>query len=593
MLDPELHQVDEVGPAAEEAGAGVDRGHGGRGVGRALVGERLHATLGDRRDDVHVGAAAAEVAAHALADLGRVELDALGPRLLEHARRRAELARRAVAALERVVLDERRLQRVQGAVRAGQPLDGRDLRAVVRRRPAPGRRSRGGRRAARCTTPHCPWSQPFLAPIEPEVLAQRVEQRRPGVERQTAFGAVDVQGDLGVHAAPRTPTCLDAAMADEREHDIVVLGATGFTGALTAEHLARHAPPGARWAIAGRTQGKLEAVRERLGADCGLVVADTSDPASLRSLAEGTRVLITTVGPYIELGEPVVAACAAAGTHYLDLTGEPEFMDLMYVRHHAEAVRTGARLLHACGFDSVPHDLGARFTVLQLPEGVPLEVEGYVRAGAMASGGTIASAMLIMARMRHAASAARQRRAMEPPAGGRRVRLRTGPPKRAEGFYLLPAPTIDPLIVRASALALDRYGPDFTYAHYVAARGLPAAAGMAAGVPVLAGLAQLPPARRLVSSRFPQGSGPSEERRARSWFKVRFVGTGGGKRVVCEVAGGDPGYTETSKMLAEGALALAFDDVPPVAGQVTTAQAMGETLTARLQAQGITFSVLG
>jgi short subunit dehydrogenase-like uncharacterized protein len=381
-------------------------------------------------------------------------------------------------------------------------------------------------------------------------------------------------------------------MADEREHDIVVLGATGFTGALTAEHLAKHAPTGTRFALAGRNRGKLEAVRERLGADIPLVIADTTDAASLRALAESTKVVITTVGPYIEYGEPVVAACAEAGTGYLDLTGEPEFMDLMYVRHHRRATETGARLLHACGFDSIPHDLGARFTVEQLPEGVPITVEGYVRAGGMVSGGTIASAMLIMSHTRQASAAAKERRRLEGDPAGRQVRARTGKPKRVDGLYVLPAPTIDPLIVRNSARALERYGPDFTYSHYIGSKRLPGIAGIAVGLPVIAGLAQLAPARRLISSRFPPGTGPSEEKRASSWFKVRFVGEGGGKRVVTEVAGGDPGYGETSKMLAEAGLALALDDLPQTAGQVTTAQAMGEALTQRLLRQGITFNVL-
>jgi short subunit dehydrogenase-like uncharacterized protein len=381
-------------------------------------------------------------------------------------------------------------------------------------------------------------------------------------------------------------------MPPEREHDVVVLGATGFTGELTAQHLVRHAPQGARLAIAGRNRGKLEAVRERLGADLPLVICDTTDERSLRELAESTKVVITTVGPYTTYGEPVVAACAAAGTGYLDLTGEPEFMDLMYVRHHRQASETGARILHACGFDSIPHDLGTRFTVERLPEGVPLRVEGHVRAGGMVSGGTIASAMLIMSRMRQASKAAKERRSLEPDPGGRRVRISAGAPKKVDGLYLLPAPTIDPLVVRASALALDRYGPDFSYGHYMASKRLPAVAGLAAGVPVVAGLAQLAPARRLISSRFPPGSGPSEERRASSWFKVRFVGEGGGRRVVTQVSGGDPGYGETSKMLAEAALALAFDDLPQTAGQVTTAQAMGAALTERLVRQGIRFDVL-
>src|SRR2546423_4747465 len=169
-------------------------------------------------------------------------------------------------------------------------------------------------------------------------------------------------------------------MAD-REYDIVVFGATGFTGALTAEYLVANAPEGARLALAGRNQSKLEAVRERIGApsDLPLLQADVTDADSLRRVASQSRVVITTVGPYILHGEPLVAACAAAGTDYVDLTGEPEFVDRTWLEHRATAERTGARIVHCCGFDSVPHDLGPYFTVLQLPEGVPLKAEGFVR----------------------------------------------------------------------------------------------------------------------------------------------------------------------------------------------------------------------
>src|SRR5437764_2795960 len=204
-------------------------------------------------------------------------------------------------------------------------------------------------------------------------------------------------------------------MAD-REYDVVVLGATGFTGALTAEYLARHASDSTRWALAGRNRAKLEEVRQRLGQDQAerpLVPADVGDPGSLRALAESTRVLITTVGPYINYGEPVVAACAAAGTDYVDLTGEPEFVDLMWLRHHAEAERTGARLVHSCGFDSIPYDIGALFTVEQLPEGAPIRLEGFVRAGGTFSGGTYHSAVNIMGRLRQGAKVGRERRAQE------------------------------------------------------------------------------------------------------------------------------------------------------------------------------------
>ena len=173
----------------------------------------------------------------------------------------------------------------------------------------------------------------------------------------------------GQHPAPRRPR---AQSEQSRTYDIVIFGATGFTGELTAAYLAEHAPAGLRWALAGRNPGKLEAVRDPLAAidpalaELPLLHADSTDDASLRAVAESTRVVITTVGPYLLHGEPLVAACAAAGTDYVDLTGEPEFVDRMYLEHHDAAVATGARIVHACGFDSIPHDLGAYFTVQQL-----------------------------------------------------------------------------------------------------------------------------------------------------------------------------------------------------------------------------------
>ncbi|MGM7446671.1 saccharopine dehydrogenase, partial [Actinospica acidiphila] len=209
----------------------------------------------------------------------------------------------------------------------------------------------------------------------------------------------------------------------DRPYDIVLFGATGFAGTLTAEYLAAHAPEGLRWAVAGRSERKLEALRERLpgGEKVGVLRADVSEPATLRALAEQARVVATTVGPYVEYGEELVAACADTGADYADLTGEPEFVDLMYVRHDARARETGARLVHACGFDSVPHDLGAYFTVRQLPEDVPLTVDGYVTADAAFSGGTFASALNQFGRPGALRAAARDRRRHEPRLVGRRT----------------------------------------------------------------------------------------------------------------------------------------------------------------------------
>ncbi|GGQ04575.1 MULTISPECIES: saccharopine dehydrogenase family protein [Streptomyces] len=385
----------------------------------------------------------------------------------------------------------------------------------------------------------------------------------------------------------------------ERAYDVVLFGATGFVGALTAEYLAGHAPAGCRWALAGRDLAKLERLRERLAAiDPGcatlpLLRADAQDAAAVRELAASTRVLATTVGPYIWYGAGLVAACAEAGTDYVDLTGEPEFVDRMYVEHDARARETGARLVHACGFDSIPADLGAYFTVRQLPEGVPLTVDGFMRSNAFFSGGTLASALTALGRGPQTLAAGHARRLHEPRLLGRRARGPLGVPRfsRETGTWALPLPSLDPRIVTRSAAALERYGPDFRYRHYASVKHLPVAVGGTAAVGATAALAQVPPARRWLMNRWEPGRGPDAERRARSWFTVRFVGEGGGRRVLTEVSGGDPGYGETAKMLAESALCLAHDALPESAGQVTTAVAMGDALTHRLQKAGITFRV--
>lgn len=385
----------------------------------------------------------------------------------------------------------------------------------------------------------------------------------------------------------------------ERPYDIVLFGATGFVGTLTAEYLAAHAPEGCRWAVAGRSRARLEQLRERLTAinpACAglpLVVADADDPDALRALAESTRVVATTVGPYVWYGEPLVAACADAGTDYADLTGEPEFVDSVYIRHDARARETGARLVHACGFDSVPHDLGVYFTVQQLPRDVPLRIDGFVSAGGIFSGGTFASALTAMGRQRQAARTARERRLHEPRLMGRRARAPLGAPRfsRETGTWALPLPTLDPRIVARSAAGLERYGPDFQYRHYASVRTLPVALGGPVALGALAALAQVGPAREWLMNRYQPGRGPSAEQRERSWFRVRFVGEGGGRRVFTEVSGGDPGYGETAKMLAESVLCLALDELPATAGQVTTAVATGDALLARLRAAGVVFRV--
>lgn len=386
----------------------------------------------------------------------------------------------------------------------------------------------------------------------------------------------------------------------DRTYELVLLGATGFAGGLTADHLARHAPLDLRWALAGRSRARLTVVADRLAQlaperpRVETILADVDDMDSLRALAASTTAVATTVGPYLRYGQPLVAACTAAGTDYLDITGEPEFVDTVWLQHHDEAVRTGARLVHACGFDSIPYDLGTLFTVQQLPSDLPITIECFVRARASFSGGTYHSAVRAFGRARQTVAAAKRRREAEGRPTDRRVRPTRARPKKVPGQdrWAVPLPTLDPVIVRRSARALPVYGPDFSYGHYAVVGSLPmlAAAGVGAGT-VLA-LAQLTATRRLLLGLKRAGEGPSEQERAAAWFQARFVARAGDVRLVTEVSGGDPGYDETAVMLGQSALCLVRDDLPQTAGQVTSAQAMGQRLIDRLQAAGMTFRVV-
>jgi short subunit dehydrogenase-like uncharacterized protein len=392
-----------------------------------------------------------------------------------------------------------------------------------------------------------------------------------------------------------------------RDYDIVLFGATGFAGELTAEYLAQHSPEGARIALAGRSAERLETLRQRLQRpDWGVLVADVSAEESIRALAEAGRVVVSTVGPYLKYGEPLVAACAAAGSDYVDLTGESEFVDLMYLRYHAVAKQSGARLVHSCGFDSIPYDLGALFTVSQLPEDVPVTLRGFGGASGSISGGTFHSAVGQMGRLKESGRVARQRRSVERNADdgrvaeGRNVRGIPGRPHNEPLMrgWVVPLPTVDPQHVLRSARLNPRYGPDFSYSHFIVTKRLRSTVALGAGIGVVATLAQLQTTRNLLLRLKAPGSGPSAERRAKSFFRVRMVADYGSnsprERLITEIRGGDPGYGETAKMLAESALALAFDDNLPQrgGGQWTPALALGQPLIDRLVQAGIEFNVV-
>jgi short subunit dehydrogenase-like uncharacterized protein len=382
-----------------------------------------------------------------------------------------------------------------------------------------------------------------------------------------------------------------------RPYEIVVYGATGFTGQLVAQYLAENAPRDLRWAIAGRNRGKLEEVRRSTGRDdLPIVIASIDDEDSLLAMARSTRVVLTTVGPYAELGEPVVRNAIDGGADYVDITGEPEFVDMTLARYDDRAKAAGVRIVSCCGFDSIPHDLGALFAVRALSKLVtqePIRVEGFVRTRGTFSGGTWQSAIGAFSKMRHAF---RARAPKESATGGRHVRglaPRVHWEPRIEA-YAVPLPTIDPQVVLRSARRLDVYGPDFRYGHYARVKNLSTIVGGAVGIGALVALAQLKPTREMLLKVRGSGDGPSPAERARSWFEVTMLARAqSGTEVRAVVRGKDPGYDETAKMISEAALCLARDRarLPDVRGVLTTAVAMGDTLIERLQRAGITFEI--
>lgn len=396
----------------------------------------------------------------------------------------------------------------------------------------------------------------------------------------------------------------------------MLVGATGFVGRLTAQHLATHAPAGIRIALAGRSADRLAAVQAELGAaaaDWPLITMDSTDPVAVAELARRTTVVATTVGPYLRLGLPLVQACAAAGTHYADLTGEPLFVRRSIDESDATAHSTGARIVHSCGFDSVPSDLAVGLTAARVAadrEGELATTVLHVRSirGGL-SGGTIDSlrgqfiavdddpglrplmgdplALIDSspgAAQRHADPAARTGRG-----GVLGVRRDAGTGRWTAPFVM--GGFNRQIVLRSNALNGNAYGPDFSYREVVdtgsGPLGAVAAAGMAVGFGALAGGLAWSPSRSVLDRLLPKpGEGPSEQARARGRFvlEVEAETTTSARYRTRFAAPYDPGYNGTAVMLGESALALAGPDLPEVAGVLTPMTAIGAPLVDRLRA---------
>ena len=404
-------------------------------------------------------------------------------------------------------------------------------------------------------------------------------------------------------------------MPAERDLDVVVYGATGYVGALVAEHLAQRAPKGTRIALAGRSRERLEQVRASLGptaSDWPLLVADISDPDEIGRLAARTTAVATTVGPYAAYGMPMAAACARAGTHYADLTGEVSFIREVIDALDGVARDSGARIVNACGFDSIPSDLGMLVLHDAVQEAGAGDLERTtlvvteLRGGV--SGGTLASIKGHIDELRHNPEFRKlvrdpyslsPKRSAEPDlghqgdVGGVRRDMELG------GWTapFLMASFNTRVVRRSNALFGYRYGKALRYREVLGfdggAAGFAKATAAAAGTAALAAGLALPPSRRLLDRKLPSpGEGPSPAARAKGRFEVKIHGrTSAGDRFLSTVAAqGDPGYAATAVMMGEAVLALALDGdaLPEAAGVLTPATGVGHPLVDRLRTAGFT-----
>mgnify|MGYP006115676055 CR=1 FL=1 len=389
-------------------------------------------------------------------------------------------------------------------------------------------------------------------------------------------------------------------MNNEREYGIVVYGATGYTGRLVAEYLNLQYGVGGEvnWAMAGRSMAKLEAVRDEMGIgkDIPLVVADADDHASIEAMVNNTKVIITTVGPYQLYGSDLVAACAKAGTDYVDLCGEPNWMHEMIPLHSAAAKASGARIVFSCGFDSVPFDLGVYFLQQAAQEkfGKPFaRVKGRVRAmNGTFSGGTLASFKETMAAVQKDPSL---------------FSVLVNPFALAEGFTGADQPTgmdveydegigswAAPFVMatintknihRSNLLLGHQYGQDFVYDEMMLT---------GAGEEGETIAKMVASDTSMMTDKTQPGEGPTKDERENGSYDVMFVGSNeSGESLIAGVKGDkDPGYGSTSKMIAESAVCLLLNPNEGEGGITTPAPAMGEKLIARLQQNaGISFEI--
>jgi len=397
-----------------------------------------------------------------------------------------------------------------------------------------------------------------------------------------------------------------------RKYDIVVFGATGFTGELVAKYMIEHCPSELRWALGGRDLAKLKTVSERLGrTNIDLLVADSSNQASMDAMVAQTRVVLTTVGPYSKYGTPLVDACVRLGAHYCDLTGESPWIRKMIDKYHQQAEEKGVAIVHCCGFDSIPSDLGVLMVVRHMSSKLnrkcgPLKyIIGPMKGGA--SGGTLASMVELFNLPREELKKSRDPYFLNPT--NMRGETRQPDMKFIEydedvGKWVIPffmGPVNTRIVRRSNALLGNSYGPTFVYKEVASFNSMIQAFFVWLGMAAFVVLMAIPFTRGLLQKVLPKpGEGPTEQQRKEGHFTVTFVGethpespTEKPTKVRAKVNGyADPGYGETAKMISESAICLATLPRNSLKGGVVTpASSMGLELVERLKKAGMTFEI--
>ena len=365
----------------------------------------------------------------------------------------------------------------------------------------------------------------------------------------------------------------------DKKYDMVIFGATGFTGKLICNYISKHKDAkNLNWSIAGRNKEKLEEISREYSVD--YLLADSFDDSSLNTMSQKAKLIITTVGPYSIYGENLVASCIKNDAHCLDLTGEPDFVKKIYTNYNELAKNSNSIIIHSCGFESIPSDLGAYITVKKI-NADDIDLTYYLKTKGKISGGTWASFL----------------NSISSGIGSSAEKLQSSKSQKIKKFFYskefkrwaLIFPVIDKYIVIKSSKNIEGYGENLNFNLYTMQRSLFSIILLISGILTLSFLSKIKFIRKFLLSRIPSGTGPSKEERKKHWFQVTIIGKTESKEVHTTISGGDPGYDETAKFISEMGLCILTqtNDLLQKNGILTPVECTGDLMIDRLKNAGI------